>query len=72
MDLPGDSPAEACWLSLLTDAIPVPESGSRATLVLSVHLLREGCPINKFLTLLDDDRELLERSVHKFIHLQSH
>lgn len=53
----GECPAEAYWLSLVTGAIPVSESGSGETLVLSVHLLRDGCPINKFLSLLDDYRE---------------
>lgn len=63
----GDPPAEAYWLSLLTDAT-VPESGSRATLALSAHILRDGCPINNFLSLLDNYRELLELALHEFIH----
>lgn len=70
MDPLGDSPAEACWLSLLTGAIPVSESRSGVTSVLSAHLLIDGCPINKLLSLLDDYRELPEDSFHEFIHLQ--
>lgn len=72
MDSLGDSPAEAYWPSLLIGAIPVPQSGSLATLLFSAHLLRESCPINKFLSLLYDYREFVERAFHVCIHLQSH
>lgn len=71
MDPLGDPPDEAYWLNLLTGAIPVPESGSRATLVLSAHLLRDGCPINNFVSLLDDHRMSLERDFRDFIYFQS-
>lgn len=72
MDSLGNSPAEAYWLSLVTGAVPVSESSFEETLVLSVHILRDGCPINKFLNMLNDYREFPEDAFHEYIHLQSH
>lgn len=73
MDYLADGPfaADSGLLSLLTGVTPLSDAGSGAT-VLSAQLLREGCPINKLLTILDEYRALPELVINVSIHLQSH
>ncbi|KAJ0115669.1 hypothetical protein J7T55_010492 [Diaporthe amygdali] len=54
MESLADTPAGSDWFRILTAAVPLSHAGSMATVVLSAQFLREGCPINRFLTMLDE------------------
>lgn len=69
MDYHGDCSfaADLDWLNLLTGVIPLSDAGPGA-IVLSAQLLRQGCPINKLLTMLDEYRKLPEPFINVFIN----
>lgn len=63
MELHAEFPSESEWINLLTGVLPLSNAASSETVVLSAQLLREGCPINKLLTMLDEYGELRERAL---------
>lgn len=61
-----DYKAEFPWLSSLMDRIPL--SGAHPGVeVLSVQLLRQNSPINQFLILLNEYRELWQHALDHFL-----
>lgn len=67
-----DSSTELDWLGLLTGVTPLSDAGSETIIRLSTQILREDCPINQFLTMLDEYREFSERGFNTFNYVQPH